>query len=70
MKKSLYLYTAGACAWLASGLHLYLSLRSFRLKSGVAGESAVCSLTERWNCDAALLSSYGEIFGIPLSLFG
>ena len=70
MKKSLYFYTASACVLLASGLHLYLSLRSFKLKLGLAEDSALCSINERWNCDAALLSSYGEIFGIPLSLFG
>ena len=65
-----YLYTGLVCTLLSAGLHLYLSKRSYELKAGSAGESQICSISEKINCDSALLSPYGEVFGISLSNFG
>lgn len=65
-----YIHIAFASALISTGLHFYLAKRSYQLRAGSAGDSLICSVSEKVNCDAALLSSYGNIFGISLSNLG
>ena len=65
-----YLYTGLICSLLSAGLHLYLSKRSYELRAGTAEESLICGISEKINCDLALLSSYSEVLGLSLSVFG
>lgn len=65
-----YLYVGLGCTLISVGIHFYLAKRSYELKAGSAEHSQICSISEKINCDSALLSSYGEIFGISLSNFG
>ena len=65
-----YLYTGLVCSLLSAGAQLYLAKRSYTLKAGSAGPSQICSISEKINCDSALLSTYGEIFGMSLSNLG
>ncbi len=50
-------------------LFVYLTVHHFALKLGLSG-SALCSISSKVNCDAAALSSYSEIFGIPIAILG
>lgn len=52
------------------GAHLYLSIRSYSIKSDQAKQSPLCQISEKWNCDFALASDFSEIFNIPISHFG
>ena len=51
------------------GVFIYLTVHHFALKMGLSGNS-FCSISSTVNCDAAALSSYSEIFGIPVSILG
>lgn len=55
---------------LSTGIHLYLAKRSYELQSGQAKESQICHISERINCDPALLSSWSRVFGVSLSSWG
>ena len=65
-----YLYTGIGCFLLSAGLHFYLTKRSYELRAGSADSSSICSISEKINCDLALISSYGDVFGLSLSSFG
>ena len=66
-----YFFYAGLiCALLSASLHVYLSKRSYELRAGTAEESLICGISEKINCDSALLSSYSEVLGLSLSVFG
>lgn len=51
------------------GLFTYLTIHHYSLKLGLSGNS-LCSINPSFNCDAAALSSYSEIFNIPIAIFG
>ncbi len=50
--------------------HFYLAQRAYKLKSGASSHNAICNISEKINCDSALLSPYAEVFGMSLSNFG
>ena len=50
--------------------HIYLSFRSYALKSDTFQESTLCQIGKNWDCDSALTSNFSEIFGLPISNFG
>ena len=68
MKKGLL--TTIVISLLAVGIHFYLTKRSYELQAGVAEKSNVCSINETLNCDTALTSPFGKIFGMPLTNWG
>lgn len=48
---------------------IYLSLHHYSIKVGLGGHS-LCSLNSKLNCDAAAVSSFSEIFKIPIAVLG
>jgi protein-disulfide isomerase/uncharacterized membrane protein len=48
---------------------VYLTVHHYAVKTGIAGDS-ICSISSKLNCDAAALSSYSEIFNIPVAVLG
>lgn len=51
------------------GLFVYLVFHHYAVKLGVDG-STLCSISEKFNCDAAATSRFAEIFQIPIALMG
>ncbi len=47
----------------------YLTIHHYSLVFGTASTS-LCQISQTINCDAAALSSYSELLGIPIALFG
>lgn len=57
-------------SFLASiGVFGYLSYHHYMVKLGMNG-SSLCQISEKVNCDVAALSSYAEIFTIPIAVLG
>ncbi len=52
------------------GLHFHLTLHWYPLHFGAPVESTICNLGTQFNCDVAAASPYGQLFGIPISLWG
>ncbi|MBC7420688.1 MAG: thioredoxin domain-containing protein [Bdellovibrio sp.] len=52
-----------------TGLFIYLTVHHYAIKLGLGGDS-FCSVSATMNCDAAALSSYAELFNIPVSILG
>lgn len=50
-------------------LFIYLTIHHYAIKLGLSGD-AICSISATINCDAAATSSFAEIFGIPVAIFG
>ncbi len=51
------------------GLFIYLTVHHYAIKLGLGG-NALCSLSQTVNCDAAALSSYSEVLGMPVAILG
>jgi protein-disulfide isomerase/uncharacterized membrane protein len=51
------------------GLFVYLVVHHYAVKLGVGG-SALCSISETINCDAAATSRFAEVLQIPIALLG
>ncbi len=51
------------------GLFIYLTIHHYAVKLGISADS-ICSVSATINCDAAAQSSFSELFGIPISIFG
>ncbi len=51
------------------GLFVYLVVHHYAVKLGLGG-NALCSISERLNCDAAATSSFAEVMQIPIALLG
>lgn len=57
-------------SFLASiGVFGYLSYHHYMVKLGMGGDS-ICSINEKINCDIAAMSTYAEIFTIPIAVLG
>ncbi len=48
---------------------IYLTMHHYSVKTGIGG-SSICSISSKLNCDAAALSSYSELFHIPVAVLG
>lgn len=48
---------------------IYLTVHHYSVKLGLGGAS-LCQLNAKFNCDTAALSSYSEIFNIPIASIG
>lgn len=51
------------------GLFAYLSYHHFAIKLGLSGNS-LCSISSKFNCDAAATSLFAEVAGIPIAILG
>lgn len=57
-------------SFLASiGVFAYLSYHHYLVQLGMSG-SSLCQINETLNCDVAALSSYAEIFTVPIAVLG
>ena len=65
-----FLYTAIFFALISSGLHGYLSHRSYSLEADASSKSSICQVSDQINCDIALMSPYAKIFGMSISNWG
>lgn len=54
----------------AAGIHYYLTQQHIQIKYGFGEGSSVCNISDFFNCNTSIVSSYSEIFGIPLAIFG
>lgn len=55
---------------LALGLHAYLTNKFFALQSATSSGQSLCNLGGIWNCDAVSTSSYAQLLGRPIALWG
>lgn len=65
-----WILTAIVATFLALATHGYLTVQNYRLKGGVAESKSVCNINSQFNCDAVALSSYSEVAGIPVAVWG
>lgn len=54
----------------AMGVHWYLTSQHIAIKYSAETGSAMCNISETVNCSGTIMSSFSEVFGIPLSIFG
>lgn len=52
------------------GLHLYLSFHYYPLKFGFSTGPSICTINTVFDCDAVSASSYANLFGIPMAVWG
>lgn len=55
---------------LAIGVFTYLSIHHYQIKTGLAGDESICSISSKVNCDLAATSSFSELFNIPIAVWG
>ncbi|MCY4321429.1 MAG: thioredoxin domain-containing protein [Bdellovibrionaceae bacterium] len=65
-----WIKTACVFALISCFGHFYLAKRAYQLSAGFAEKSAICQISEKINCDQALLSPYAKIFNFSISDFG
>jgi len=63
-------WVAVLAAIVAVGLHLYLTIEYYHLKLGLAEGKSSCNINQTFNCDAVAASSFANLFGVPMALFG
>lgn len=51
-------------------LHAYLTSHYYPLHFGLGSENAACNVGENFNCDAVAASSFADVLGVPLSVWG
>lgn len=54
----------------AMGIHWYLTSQHIAIKYTADAGSAMCNISETVNCSGTIMSSFSEVFGIPLAIFG
>lgn len=54
----------------AIATHVYLTQHHYQFKYGESTEAGICNINSTVNCETTTASSYSEIFGIPVSIFG
>lgn len=55
---------------LAAGVHFYLARLHLVTKYSMEAGDQMCNVSSTINCNAAISSSYSELFGIPIAFFG
>lgn len=65
-KKNLWI---ALLSFVAVVVHAYLSKHFYGLKYGSPAES-LCNLSASFNCDTTTASSFSNLFGVPIALFG
>ncbi len=70
-KKALWIFVVCALSILAAvGTHIYLTSHHYEVKYGVGADGGICDVNETVNCNVTTLSSYSEVFGIPVAILG
>lgn len=70
-KKATWIFVVCLLSTLAAvGTHAYLTNHHYEIKYGQMAEGGLCNINETVNCKATTLSSYSEIFGIPVAILG
>ena len=54
----------------AISAHVYLSFHYYPLHVGLAEGEAICSFSEKFNCDAVSASQYSAFLGVPMAVWG
>lgn len=54
----------------AIAIHSYLTSLHYKIKLGSLEKGSFCNISSTFNCDAALSSSYAELFDIPMAIWG
>tara|TARA_B100001248_G_scaffold262329_1_gene257576 strand:+ start:725 stop:1888 length:1164 start_codon:yes stop_codon:yes gene_type:complete len=71
MKKStLHTVLFSLSSLIAIGFLAYLTKQHIDLKTGRIIGGSLCNVSQTFNCDAVIASSFSEILGIPVSLWG
>ncbi len=58
------------CTIAAIATHVYLTKHHFEFKYGQGSEGGICNVSSTVNCDTTTASSYSEVLGIPVAIFG
>lgn len=70
-KKSDLLYWICTIAVLVSiGAHVYLTNHHYEVNYGMPADGGLCNINDKLNCTTTSTSSYSEIMGIGISIFG
>jgi uncharacterized membrane protein len=67
--KSLKLVAAGA-AVMAVAIHGYLLKSHYDLRYGEVTGQLLCDISAKFSCSAASASSWSELLGVPMALWG
>lgn len=54
----------------AMGVHWYLTSEHIDIKYSAGAGSAMCNISETINCSTTIMSSFSEVLGVPLAVFG
>jgi protein-disulfide isomerase/uncharacterized membrane protein len=55
---------------LAVFVHIYLSFHYYPIKFGFSSGPSICSINATFDCDAVAASSYSDVLGVPVALWG
>ena len=69
-KKKKFLILSLVATFLALIVHSYLSLKYYSLNFGMAQGQSSCNISSLFNCDATSASSYAQVFGVPVAIWG
>lgn len=70
-KKAKLMFWICALSTLAAiGVHIYLTNHHYNFKFGDIGSGGVCNINEKFNCNRTTASSFSEVAGIPIAIFG
>jgi len=63
-------WLAAICSLLAIGIHFYLTRHHLDLQYGTYEGASICNINQTLDCDSVNTSSFSELFGAPLALWG
>ncbi len=69
-KKKKFLIFSLIATFIALFIHAYLSIKYYNLNFGMAQGQSSCNINSLFNCDATSASTYAQVFGIPVAMWG
>ncbi|MEM7647223.1 MAG: DsbA family protein [Pseudomonadota bacterium] len=70
-KSNLFFWVAIVSLVASIGVHIYLTNHHYDFKFGALdGNGGLCNINSSVNCNKTTSSSYSELFGIPVSIYG
>lgn len=69
-KKKKFLILAVVSTFIALFVHGYLAIKYYNLNFGMAQGQSSCNINTLFNCDATSASSYAQLLGIPMAVWG
>ncbi len=69
-KKKKFLVLSIIATFLALFVHAYLALKYYNLNFGMAQGQSSCNISSLFNCDATSASSYAQVYGVPVAVWG